>query len=107
MVGHTGVYAAIKEALKTVDYCVKEVTETAIAKGYTIMLTADHGNADFVVNDDGSPNTAHSCNPVPCFLINSDYKKITDGKLCDIAPTLLTLMGIEVPKEMTGTVLIK
>ncbi|MGD0712472.1 MAG: 2,3-bisphosphoglycerate-independent phosphoglycerate mutase, partial [Bacteroidales bacterium] len=106
MVGHTGIYSAIKEAVETVDACVKEVAEAAISKGYSIMITADHGNADFAINPDGSPNTAHSCNPVPCFLIDKDYKRISDGKLCDIAPTLLTIMGIKLPSEMTGKILI-
>jgi len=106
MVGHTGVYEAIKEAVETVDHCVKEVAEAAVAKGYSVMITADHGNADFAINPDGSPNTAHSCNPVPCFLIDKDYKNISDGKLCDIAPTLLTLMGMKIPTEMTGKILL-
>ena len=107
MVGHTGFYEAIKEAVETVDKCVKEVSEAAMANDYSIMITADHGNADFVINADGTPNTAHTCNPVPCFLIDNDYKTIMNGKLSDIAPTLLTIMGIDVPKEMTGKVLIK
>jgi 2,3-bisphosphoglycerate-independent phosphoglycerate mutase len=106
MVGHTGVYSAIKEAVETVDSCVKQVSEAAVAKGYSIMITADHGNADFVINPDGTPNTAHSLNPVPCFLIDKDYKKINDGKLCDIAPTLLTIMKIGIPSDMTGKSLI-
>jgi 2,3-bisphosphoglycerate-independent phosphoglycerate mutase len=106
MVGHTGFYDAIKEALETVDLCVKEVTESAVVNGYSVMITADHGNADFAVNADGTPNTAHSLNPVPCFLIDKEFKKIKDGKLCDIAPTLLKIMGIKIPVEMTGTVLV-
>ncbi len=106
MVGHTGIYPAIKEALETVDKCVKEVCETAEKNGYSIMIIADHGNADFAINNDGTPNTAHTTNPVPCFLLDSDYKKIRNGKLCDVAPTLLTLMGVPVPKAMTGEVLI-
>jgi len=106
MVGHTGVYEAIKEAVETVDHCVKEVAEAAVTKGYSVMITADHGNADFAINPDGSPNTAHSCNPVPCFLIDKDNKNISDGKLCDIAPTLLTLMGMKIPDEMTGKILL-
>jgi len=107
MVGHTGIYAAIKEAVETVDMCVKEVTKAAVANGYSVMITADHGNADFAINEDGTPNTAHSCNPVPCFLIDKDYKTIRDGRLCDIAPTLLTIMGLNIPCEMTGKVLVK
>lgn len=102
MVGHTGIYSAIKKALETVDACVKEITENAVNNGYSLMITADHGNADFAVNLDGSPNTAHSLNPVPCFLIDKDYKKINDGRLCDIAPTILSLMGINVPVDMKG-----
>jgi 2,3-bisphosphoglycerate-independent phosphoglycerate mutase len=107
MVGHTGIYAAIKEAVETVDMCVKEVTKVAVANGYSVMITADHGNADFTINEDGTPNTAHSCNPVPCFLIDNDYKTIRDGKLSDIAPTLLKIMGLDIPAEMTGKVLVK
>jgi len=107
MVGHTGIYAAIKEAVETVDMCVKEVAKAAVANDYSVMITADHGNADFAVNEDGTPNTAHSCNPVPCFLIDKDYKTIKNGKLCDIAPTLLTIMGLDIPCEMTGRVLVK
>lgn len=107
MVGHTGVYGAIQEALETVDACVKEITEAAIKFGYSIMITADHGNADYAVNPDGSPNTAHSLNPVPCFLIDKDHKKIKDGRLCDIAPTLLRLMNIRVPDEMKGKILLQ
>jgi 2,3-bisphosphoglycerate-independent phosphoglycerate mutase len=70
------------------------------------MIIADHGNADFAINDDGSPNTAHSLNPVPCILVSDDYKLVKDGILADVAPTLLTIMGIEIPKEMTGKVLV-
>ncbi|MFH0865809.1 MAG: 2,3-bisphosphoglycerate-independent phosphoglycerate mutase [Bacteroidota bacterium] len=107
MVGHTGIYSAIKKALETVDRCVKEVTEAAVANGYSVMITADHGNADFAINPDRTPNTAHSCNPVPCFLIDKDHKKINDGQLCDIAPTLLSLMGIKIPPDMKGKNLLK
>jgi len=107
MVGHTGVYEAIKEALVTVDICVKEVTEQARKLGYSVIITADHGNADYVVNDDGSPNTAHSTNPVPVFLIDDDYNSIADGTLADIAPTVLKLMNIAAPQQMTGKILIK
>jgi 2,3-bisphosphoglycerate-independent phosphoglycerate mutase len=106
MVGHTGVYNAIKEAVETVDSCLKEVVEAAIEKNYSILITADHGNADFAINPDGSPNTAHSTNPVPCWLIDKDYKKINPGRLCDLAPTILKIMGIEIPKDMTGNVLV-
>lgn len=106
MVGHTGIYEAITKAVETVDTCVGEVVETARANGYSVMIIADHGNADFAVNEDGSMNTAHSLNPVPCILVNNDYKAIRDGKLADVAPTLLTVMGLPVPAEMTGKVLV-
>jgi 2,3-bisphosphoglycerate-independent phosphoglycerate mutase len=102
MVGHTGVYTAIETALHTVDNCVMQVVKTALTNHYSVILTADHGNSDFAINVDGSPNTAHSCNPVPCFLFDTDYKKINHGKLADIAPTILKLMEIPIPAEMTG-----
>ncbi len=106
MVGHTGVYQAIEKAVKAVDECVGEVVAAAGANGYDMMIIADHGNADNAVNEDGSPNTAHSLNPVPCILVSDDYKKVNDGVLADVAPTLLTIMGIDIPKDMTGKVLI-
>jgi len=106
MVGHTGIYPAIKEAVETVDKCIHEIANIASKKGYSILITADHGNADYAINDDGSPNTAHSLNPVPCFLIDPDYKTIKNGRLSDLAPTILTILGIEIPKEMDGNVLI-
>jgi 2,3-bisphosphoglycerate-independent phosphoglycerate mutase len=106
MVGHTGVYDAIKKAVVTVDECAGEVVKAARAKEYDVMIIADHGNADFAINNDGSPNTAHSLNPVPCILVSDDYKLVKDGILADVAPTLLTIMGIEIPKEMTGKVLV-
>jgi len=102
MVGHTGVYDAICEAVKTVDKCVGEVVTEARKIGYSVMVTADHGNADFAINNDGSPNTAHSTNPVPFFLIDDDFKKLNNGKLADIAPSILKLFNINPPKEMTG-----
>jgi len=105
MVGHTGVYPAIIEALETVDKCVKEVAETAVTHHYSVMIIADHGNADYAINPDGTPNTAHSTNPVPCFLLDKDMKTISNGKLCDIAPTILNLMDMEIPPEMTGKIL--
>lgn len=108
MVGHTGVMPAVKKAVETVDRCVKEVTEVALAMDYSILLTADHGNADYMINDDGSPNTAHTLNPVPLFLLmNASPLTIKDGKLGDLAPTILTIMGISIPSEMTGDVLVK
>ncbi len=106
MVGHTGVYPAICKAVETVDNCVKEVVETAIAHDYVVLLTADHGNADNAVNEDGTPNTAHSLNPVQFIVINAGVDKVKDGKLADVAPTILKLMGIVKPEAMTGEALI-
>jgi 2,3-bisphosphoglycerate-independent phosphoglycerate mutase len=106
MVGHTGVYKAIEKAIRTVDLCVGEVVKAAREKDYDIMIIADHGNADNAVNADGSPNTAHSLNPVPCILVTDDYTKIGEGILADVAPTLLHIMGVEQPAEMTGKVLV-
>jgi 2,3-bisphosphoglycerate-independent phosphoglycerate mutase len=105
MVGHTGVYEAILKAVATVDQCVHEVVDAAKANGYEVLIIADHGNADNAVNPDGSPNTAHSLNPVPCILVSDRYKKISNGILADVAPTILVLMGLDIPKEMTGKVL--
>lgn len=102
MVGHTGVYTAITEAVETVDKCVKKVVDTALANGYSVILTADHGNSDFAINDDGTPNTAHTCNPVPCFLFDRDYKTIKNGSLSDIAPTILQILNLPLPAEMSG-----
>ncbi|MFO8088030.1 MAG: 2,3-bisphosphoglycerate-independent phosphoglycerate mutase [Bacteroidales bacterium] len=108
MVGHTGVYEAIVKAVETVDQCVKDVAETAIKNDYAVFITADHGNADHAENKDGSPNTAHSTNPVPLFLLNTKYKTLkSGGKLADISPTILKVMGIEPPKEMTGQILVE
>ncbi len=106
MVGHTGIVKAILKAVKAVDENVKNVVETAKENGYSVMIIADHGNADYAVNDDGSPNTAHSLNPVPCILVDEDYSEIKNGILADVAPTLLKIMGMEIPKEMTGKILI-
>ena len=106
MVGHTGVYKAIMKAVTTVDECVGEVVKAATGKNYDVLIISDHGNADYAVNEDGTPNTAHSLNPVPCILVSDDYKSIKDGILADVAPTLLAIMGIEIPKEMTGKVLV-
>jgi 2,3-bisphosphoglycerate-independent phosphoglycerate mutase len=106
MVGHTGVWDAIIQALEAVDKCVKEVAETAIASDYSVIITADHGNADYALNDDGSANTAHSTNPVPCFLFDKDHHKLNNGKLCDLAPTILAIMQLPVPPEMTGKALV-
>ena len=106
MVGHTGIYDAILKAVKTVDNCLKEVVETAQNNDYNIMIIADHGNSDYSINLDGTPNTAHSLNPVPCILISEKYQKINNGILADLAPTLLKIMALEIPKEMTGKILI-
>ena len=107
MVGHTGVFSAVVESAEVVDACVKRVVEAGLKKEYSFLITADHGNADFEINADGSPNTAHTTNPVPLFLIDQDFKEILPGRLCDLAPTILTMMGLEIPKEMTGRVLVK
>jgi 2,3-bisphosphoglycerate-independent phosphoglycerate mutase len=108
MVGHTGVFEAVIKAAETADACAKAVTEMALEHGYTTIIIADHGNAEFMVNDDGTPNTAHTTNLVPCILVDKDYHPtLNDGKLADIAPTILQLMGIPQPPEMTGVSLIK
>jgi len=107
MVGHTGVWPAVIKAVETVDACVQRVVTTALANGYTILIIADHGNADFMINEDGSPNTQHSLNPVPFFIVDNDWNgAIKPGKLGDLAPTILQLMGLPIPNEMTGNVLI-
>ncbi|WP_221390111.1 2,3-bisphosphoglycerate-independent phosphoglycerate mutase [Dyadobacter sp. NIV53] len=104
MVGHTGVFEAAVKACETVDQCVQAVVSTGLNHGYSSIIIADHGNSDYMRNDDGSPNTAHSLNLVPCILVDSEYSKpINDGKLADIAPTILELMGIAKPAEMIGT----
>ena len=107
MVGHTGIYDSIVKAVETVDTCLKEVVETGLKHGYEFLVIADHGNADFVVNPDGSPNTAHSLNPVPVVLV-TDQKdiKINDGILADVAPTVLRRLGVSTPMEMTGKSLV-
>ena len=108
MVGHTGIYEAIEKAVVAVDTCVKDTVEAAKANGYEVIIIADHGNADHALNEDGTPNTAHSLNPVPCVYVTENKEaKIEDGILADVAPTLLKIMGMQAPKEMTGNVLIK
>ena len=107
MVGHTGDYNAIKKAVETVDNCTKKVVEAGLKNDYAFIIIADHGNADFAINADGSPNTAHSTNLVPCFALNTGFKNIKNGTLGDIAPTILHIMGVEIPTEMTGNILIK
>jgi 2,3-bisphosphoglycerate-independent phosphoglycerate mutase len=107
MVGHTGVWPAVIKAVETVDECVSKVVGFALAKGYTVFLTADHGNADYMINEDGSPNTAHTLNPVPYFIIDNNWQgKLRPGKLADVAPTILKLMSIPIPLEMSGDCLI-
>jgi 2,3-bisphosphoglycerate-independent phosphoglycerate mutase len=107
MVGHTGVFQAAVKACETVDYCAQKVTEAALRNGYSTIIIADHGNADMMINDDGTPNTAHTTNLVPCILVDDSYKgKLKNGKLGDLAPTILTLMGIAIPTQMTGSVLL-
>ncbi|MBO4379392.1 MAG: 2,3-bisphosphoglycerate-independent phosphoglycerate mutase [Muribaculaceae bacterium] len=108
MVGHTGVYEAIVKAVKTIDQCVYATVETAIEAGYEVIIIADHGNADNAINPDGSPNTAHSLNPVPCIYVTANRSaKVCDGILADVAPSILHIMGIEQPKEMNGHNLIR
>jgi 2,3-bisphosphoglycerate-independent phosphoglycerate mutase len=107
MVGHTGVWEAVIKAVETVDTCVEKVVAKALEKDYAIFLLADHGNADYEINEDGTPNTAHTLNPVPFFVIDNNWKgTVKNGKLGDIAPTILKMMGLEIPAVMTGDVLI-
>lgn len=106
MVGHTGDYNAVIKAVETVDACTKKVVEAGLESGYSFIIIADHGNSDYMINEDGTPNTAHTTNPVPCILIDNDHKKVNEGKLSDIAPTILKIMGIPIPKEMDGHVLV-
>ncbi|KYG78563.1 phosphoglycerate mutase [Roseivirga ehrenbergii] len=107
MVGHTGVFEAAVKACETVDKCAGEVIVSALKNGYTTIVIADHGNSDIMVNPDGSPNTAHTTNLVPCILVDNELKpQMKDGKLGDLAPTILTLMGVEIPKEMSGEILL-
>jgi 2,3-bisphosphoglycerate-independent phosphoglycerate mutase len=107
MVGHTGVWEAAIKAVETVDSCVEKVVTAGLENGYTSFVTADHGNSDYMINEDGTPNTAHTLNAVPFFIIDNGWRgKIKAGKLGDVAPTILTMMDIELPKEMTGETLI-
>jgi 2,3-bisphosphoglycerate-independent phosphoglycerate mutase len=106
MVGHTGVWQAVIKAVETVDRSVEKVVAAALSKNYTIFLTADHGNADYEINEDGTPNTAHTLNPVPLFIIDNNWNgTIKPGKLGDIAPTILSFMNLPIPKEMSGNIL--
>jgi len=107
MVGHTGVFTAVEKAVETVDKCVEKVVTAALAQDYTIFLTADHGNADYMINEDGTPNTQHSLNLVPLFVIDKEWHgTVKPGKLGDLAPSILHVMGLTIPKEMTGDVLV-
>ena len=106
MVGHTGVFDAIVRAVETTDECLKQVVETGLESGYSFVIIADHGNADYAVNEDGSPNTAHTTNPVPVWIIDENVRHVNSGKLADVAPSILKLLGVEQPDEMTGTALI-
>jgi 2,3-bisphosphoglycerate-independent phosphoglycerate mutase len=106
MVGHTGDYKAILKAVETVDACTKIVVEAGLEKDYSFIIIADHGNADYAINEDGTPNTAHTTNPVPCIFISKGVKEVKNGRLADIAPTILELMGVKQPEEMTGNILV-
>ncbi|MBL7941301.1 MAG: 2,3-bisphosphoglycerate-independent phosphoglycerate mutase [Flavobacteriales bacterium] len=107
MVGHTGVFKAIVKAVETTDRCLKQLADVAMPKGYAMVVLADHGNADCAVNEDGTPNTSHTTNPVPVVVIANGITSVTNGELADVAPTILTLMGLEIPSQMTGKVLVK
>lgn len=106
MVGHTGVFEAVVKAVETADRCAEAVVTKGLENGYAFIILADHGNSEFMVNNDGSANTAHTTNLVPCILVGTDYTSIADGKLGDVAPTILKLMGIEKPAIMTGNYLV-
>jgi len=106
MVGHTGVFDAVVKAVETADHCTETVVKKGLENGYSFILLADHGNSEYMVNGDGSVNTAHTTNLVPCILIDKDYKAIKDGKLGDIAPTVLHILGVNIPTEMTGNILV-
>ena len=106
MVGHTGVFSAVVKAVETVDACAQAVVETGLQHGYSFIIIADHGNADVMINEDGTPNTAHSTNLVPCILVDKDFHPtMKNGKLGDVSPTILKMMGVAQPKEMTGETL--
>jgi 2,3-bisphosphoglycerate-independent phosphoglycerate mutase len=102
MVGHTGVFPAIVKAVEATDACARTVVEAGLKAGWNFVIIADHGNADKAVNPDGSPNTAHSMNPVPVFVLTEHPVTVRNGILADVAPTLLELMGLPQPPEMTG-----
>lgn len=107
MVGHTGIYEAIEKAVKAIDECVKDTVEAAKANDYEVIIIADHGNADHALNEDGTPNTAHSLNPVPFVYVTADKNaKVENGVLADVAPSILHILGMKQPAEMTGKDLI-
>jgi 2,3-bisphosphoglycerate-independent phosphoglycerate mutase len=107
MVGHTGFFNAVVRAVETVDACVERLVTAALKTNYAVFIIADHGNADFMINEDGTPNTQHSLNLVPFFIVDNEFRgAIKPGKLGDLAPTILTIMNIPIPKEMTGDILI-
>ncbi|MEE2953822.1 MAG: 2,3-bisphosphoglycerate-independent phosphoglycerate mutase [Bacteroidota bacterium] len=106
MVGHTGDYDAIVRAVQTVDICTKKVVHCGLKHDYAFIIISDHGNAELTINNDGTPHTAHTINPVPCFVLNADSTQLKNGILADIAPTILDIMGIKKPEEMTGKSLI-
>lgn len=106
MVGHTGIFEAVIKAVETVDQCAEKIVKTGLEHHYSFVIIADHGNADYMVNDDGSPNTAHSTNLVPCIVIDPDVSSVKDGKLGDVAPTILKIMGLRQPETMTGEALV-
>lgn len=107
MVGHTGVFSAAVKAVETVDKCMQRLVTAALEHGYTVFVLADHGNADYMINEDGTPNTAHTLNPVPLFVVDKEWRgKVKNGKLGDVAPSILHMMGLAAPKEMTGIDLI-
>ena len=106
MVGHTGVFESIIKACETTDKYASEVSESALKHGYELIIIADHGNAEQTQNEDGSKHTAHTTNPVPIFLLGSEKNKLNSGKLADIAPTVLSLLGVPKPEVMTGESLV-
>ena len=106
MVGHTGVMEAAIKACETVDKCANDVISAAIENDYSVIVIADHGNCETMINEDGSPNTAHTTNPVPLILVDKDIHHINDGVLGDIAPTILKMMGVEKSKHMTQNSLV-
>jgi 2,3-bisphosphoglycerate-independent phosphoglycerate mutase len=109
MVGHTGVFSAAMKAAETVDQCLSNIIPLALEKDYSCLIIADHGNSDYLINEDGSPNTAHTKNPVPCILVSTVHKGrfLHNGRLADVAPTLLDLMRLDKPEEMSGQSLLR